>query len=83
MATNRPSSTSGSGGAPRENQGSSSPAAAAPPSWRCSRGGGWRERCWGGVVWWNLELGAAPLIAGARSMVDMVLGRSSGRLGSP
>ena len=31
----------------------------------------------------ELELGAAPFIAGARSMVDTVLGRCSGHTGSP
>ena len=37
--------------------GSSSPAAAIPPSWRCARGGGGRERCWSGAGWRNSTSG--------------------------
>ena len=64
----------GSGGAPRTMQGGSSPAAAIPPSWRCTGGGGVDGRCWGGVVWGNCSSGRAAFIGEYRRVVDGVQG---------
>ena len=65
---------------------SSSPAAAIPPSWRCTREGGVVGKGQWATGWRGVEefvLGAACFIAELRRTVDLVLGLSSGHTGSP